>query len=375
MASTSDDKLKLTIWPGRQEEAAAGLFLDMDGETRQQARQALTGFTTLRNNFLQMGNLSRVLELLQGVLIEQLYSLRQIPDSLTRALALKGANQSELPCEVFQQFESQQCPPEVFLHRTRLKIRRTLRNLEELAKAFPDEPMLQEVGEMLREIPSDLDAVKLEQEVVALTQRPAFQHYLQAKDRFLTDWIRHQESEQGQIDPRALTEKELSGTLQALQAQQSKIEDKPEVLRYKNYQFFRSFNTTTQPQLSSVTLEFWKDEKMRDFFLRFMTATRSAFAEHAPFFVFRFENSFTYLLCGFPDDQLLEALERNQELVPVHAKILMRQANQSYRELRCEVTNETYHACLKAAMYPFVQHLNRRVKMELPAEFINFFRH
>ena len=75
----------------------------------------------------------------------------------------------------------------------------------------------------------------------------------------------------------------------------SKIEEKPEVLRYKNYQFFRSFNATTHSQLNSITLGFWKDEKMRDYFLRFMTATRSAFAEHAPFFVFRFENSFTYL--------------------------------------------------------------------------------
>jgi hypothetical protein len=70
----------------------------------------------------------------------------------------------------------------------------------------------------------------------------------------------------------------------------------------------------------------------------------------------------------------LNALERNQEMVPVHAKILMRQANQSYRELRSEDDPESYHTCLKAAMHPFVHHLNRRVRMELPDEFLNFFR-
>ena len=374
MASISDDKLKLTIYPGRQQDVTAGLYLDMDNDMRQLAQKTLLGFSPLRSSFLQIGRLNRVLELLQGILVEKLYSLRQVPDNLTQALTLKGANQSEIPCETFQDFEKQSCNPEVFLHRTRLKIRRTLRNLQELTKAFPDEPMLQEVEQMLRALPADLDAVKLEQETVALTQKPSFQHYLQAKERFLVDWVKAQEAEQGQIDTRPLSDSELGGTLKALQGQMSKIEEKPEVLRYKNYQFFRSFNATTHSQLNSITLDFWKDEKMRDYFLRFMTATRSAFAEHAPFFVFRFENSFTYLLCGFPDDQLLNALERNQEMVPVHAKILMRQANQSYRELRSEDDPESYHTCLKAAMYPFVHHLNRRVRMELPDEFLNFFR-
>ena len=99
------------------------------------------------------------------------------------------------------------------LHRTRLKIRRTLRNLQELTKAFPDEPMLQEVEQMLRALPADLDAVKLEQETVALTQRPSFQHYLQAKERFLVDWVKAQEAEQGQIDTRPLSDSELGGTI------------------------------------------------------------------------------------------------------------------------------------------------------------------
>ncbi len=196
MASISDDKLKITIYPGRQQDVTAGLYLDMDNDMRQLAQKTLSGFSTLRNNFLQIGRLNRVLELLQGMLVEQLYSLRQVPDNLTQALKLKGANQSEIPCETFQDFEKQSCNQEVFLHRTRLKIKRTLRNLQELTKAFPDEPVLQEVEQMLRALPADLDAVKLEEEIVALTQKPSFQHYLQAKDRFLDDWIKAQEAEQ-----------------------------------------------------------------------------------------------------------------------------------------------------------------------------------
>ena len=115
MASISDDKLKLTIYPGRQQEVTAGLYLDMDNDMRQLAQKTLLGFSTLRSSFLQIGRLNRVLELLQGILVEKLYSLRQVPDNLTQALTLKGANQSEIPCETFQDFEKQSCNPEVFL--------------------------------------------------------------------------------------------------------------------------------------------------------------------------------------------------------------------------------------------------------------------
>ena len=72
MASISDDKLKITIYPGRQQDVTAGLYLDMDNDMRQLAQKTLSGFSTLRNNFLQIGRLNRVLELLQGMLVEQL---------------------------------------------------------------------------------------------------------------------------------------------------------------------------------------------------------------------------------------------------------------------------------------------------------------
>lgn len=376
MAITSDENLKLTIWPGQQEDTSAGLYLDMDTEVRSQAYRVLNGFTTLRSNFMQMGTLRRVVELLQGLLVEQFYSLRQIPDNLTKALALRGANDSELPCEAFQVWEKQSCDADLFLHRTRLKVKRTRRNLQELIKAFPDDPMLQEIEQALGRLSLDVPASQLERDVVAITQQPAFQNYLQAKERFLSEWIRKQEEEQSKMDTRALSGSELQGTLKALQAQRDRIDEKPEVLRYKNYQFFRQFNAQAHDCLNSYSLDLWGDEKTRDTFLRFMTATRSAFSEHAPFFVFRFENSFTYLLCGFPDTHLLEALEQNQDTVPVHAKIIMRQANQTYRELHSasEANRAAYHQCLREAMYPFVTHLNQRVKMELPSDFIHFFR-
>ena len=65
MASISDDKLKLTIYPGRQQEVTAGLYLDMDNDMRQLAQKTLSGFSILRSSFLQIGRLNRVLELLQ----------------------------------------------------------------------------------------------------------------------------------------------------------------------------------------------------------------------------------------------------------------------------------------------------------------------
>ena len=91
----------------------------------------------------------------------------------------------------------------MFLHRTRSKIKRTLRNLQELTKAFPDEPMLQEVEQMLRDLPADLDAVKLEQEIVALTQNPPFERPT-CKRRIASSarLIKALQREQGQIDPR-----------------------------------------------------------------------------------------------------------------------------------------------------------------------------
>ena len=51
MASISDDKLKITIYPGRQQDATAGLYLDMDNDMRQLAQKTLSGFSTYATAF------------------------------------------------------------------------------------------------------------------------------------------------------------------------------------------------------------------------------------------------------------------------------------------------------------------------------------
>ena len=54
----------------------------------------------------------------------------------------------------------------------------------------------------------------------------------------------------------------------------------------------------------------------------------------------------------------------------------MRQSNKAYRELQSQDTgNRTlYFNCLKEAMHPFVEELNQRLQMNLPSDFVNFFK-
>ena len=368
------ERLKLTIWPGQEEQA--GLLLDLDSEVRTQAHWVLNGLSALQSNLLQIDKLKEVFQILQMKVVDQLFSLQQIPQTLTKALTLHGPNQSHLPCETFQQFEPKLCSSDLFRQRTQLKIKRTLENITQFLKAYPDEEPLRELESSLRYFKLDDSAQALDQTIRQLTQLPEFLRYLELKDQFLEDWKELQTKEQGTINTRLFSTPELSQIMKVLQNQKGKIEKKPEVLRYKKPQFFRSFNRVTHGEVNSISMGFWKIEKNRDQFLRFITATRKAFSEQAPFSVFRFENSFTYLLCGFPDEQLLGSLEQNQDMVPVHAKILLRQSNQSYRELTAEDGHDLtlYYNCLKEAMYPFILYLNQRVQMNLSDDFINFFR-
>ena len=73
---------------------------------------------------------------------------------------------------------------------------------------------------------------------------------------------------------------------------------------------------------------------------------------------------------------VLASLATQSEQAPVHAKLLLRQANHVYRELFAEPEDDpsAYHNCLKETMRPFVNQLDTQLGLELPEEFTQFFK-
>lgn len=373
MIDIANENLKLTIWPGSQSET--GIHLDIADELRSQVHQTLGGVSGIRETMMGVNRLQPMFRIIQARIIDQLYGQTTPPDEFYSSTTLQGENGSELRCEVFQPWEPLRVSRDVFEKRTRLKIQRTLLNLRELEKAYPDNYDLSELMDKLSNLNLDSSAGVLRQKIMAVTRTTPFHSYLSMKQQFVDDWVTESSEAHADANYSPLDEAALSATMKALQQQKPLIEKKPEVLRYKDQNFFRYFNVPTHGVMNSLSTDFWKTEDNRDCFLQFMMTIRSSFPDVTPFFVFRFENSFTYLLCGFSDESLLKALEENRDVVPVHAKIIMRQANHSYRELTSEqMMNSTlYYNCLKEAMRPFVNHLNQHLQMGLPNYFLRFF--
>ncbi|MBF0289681.1 MAG: hypothetical protein HQM14_17855 [SAR324 cluster bacterium] len=354
----------------------AGLQLDVDQDFRLEAKEVLARLGTITKEVEHDRSFLPIVQMVQAQVIDQAYNQQSIDVDVQSLLNLKGPNDTELNFEVFRSAVSQQCTPEVFESRTRLKIHRTLLNLRELRKAFGGY-QLQDLEEQLNNfLEWDKSLKLLKHKLVTVTRSNNFTTYLEFKQNYLDQWKESKETVEGKQDSAPLAETDLSSTMKALLQQKSMISDKPQVLRYTDYQFFRRFNATPHQQIQSNGLDFWKTEENRDCFHQLVTAIRNKFQVDAPFHVFRFENSFTYLLCGFSDEHVVQAITRDQNTAPVYAKIVMRQSNKVYRELQSVDTgNRTlYFNCLKEAMLPFVEQLNQRLQIDLPTSFIDFFR-
>jgi len=372
----SESNQRRTIWPGMVEEET-GVELDIDQESRDEIQQSLAGFSSIRDTILtQQGEkLGGVFRLLQSRMISRIYSAEGHLNTLDAAMSLEGPNNSELSCESLQTWEPQSCDGASFQRRTYLKIGRTLENIKELRKAYPQEFVLKELENSLSDINPDLKARVLDQEVRHISESEEFATYLRLKNKFMDEWIKVQAESHAVLDKQAFAEEELSATMQALMHQKALIAKSPEVIRYTNYEIFHPFNAQAHSEITSLSLDFWKTEFNRESFLKLISEARKAFEVPAPFFILRFEHSFTYFLCGFPDEHLLKSLEENNDTTPVHGKIIMRQSNQTYRELTShESMNRTlYHNCLKEALKPYVHQLNKALRINFPKKFLDFF--
>lgn len=368
------DALRTTIPSNFSQDA--GLELDVDAEFRLEAKEVLERLGAIKKEVEHDKSFLPIVEMVQAQVIDQAYSRENIEVDFDSLLNLKGPNDTELNFEVFRSGVSQECNADLFETRTRLRIQRTLLNLRELRQAFGSY-QLQDLEEQLNNyLEWDKSLKLLRHKLVTITRSNNFTTYLQFKQNYLDQWKESRETVQGKQDSAPLVESDLSSTMKALLQQKSIISEKPQVLRYTDYQFFRRFNSSPHQEIQSNRLDFWKTEENRDHFHQLITAIRNKFQVDAPFHVFRFENSFTYLLCGFSDENVVQAITDNQNVVPVYAKIVMRQSNKVYRELRSQDTgNRTlYFNCLKEAMLPFVEQLNKRLEINLPSSFIDFFR-
>lgn len=356
--------------------ADAGLALEVDQQFRFQAKGVLSRLAMVKEEVEDSVSFLPIFQMVRAKVIDQAYNRQSPAVDVEALLKLNGRNNSELNYEVFRPSIAKRCTPHTFEARTRLKIGRTILNLKELRKAYGSS-QLQELEEQLHNyLQSGGNPFVLRQKLVVLSRSSNFSTYLQLKQEFLEEWTQSQASFQGKFDPAPLADAALSDTMKALFQQKPIIHQKSQVLRFTDYQFFRQFNASTHNAIESNHLDFWKTEENRNHFVQMIQTIRNKYPVEAPFNIFRFENSFTYLLCGFSDDSTAEAILHDQTTAPVHAKILMRQSNKAYRELHShDMGNRTlYFNCLKEAMLPFVEELNKRLQMDLPESFVDFFR-
>ena len=110
MASISDDKLKITIYPGRQQDVTAGLYLDMDNDIVEQVNRDVMSWAesqideithlretdTFRQEFI--GNLAHELKTpifnIQGFILTLLEGGMEDPE-INRKFLLKAAKNVE----------------------------------------------------------------------------------------------------------------------------------------------------------------------------------------------------------------------------------------------------------------------------------------
>ncbi|MBF0237420.1 MAG: hypothetical protein HQM12_06920 [SAR324 cluster bacterium] len=373
MLNIPDEQLKLTIRPGRSQLGEIGIHLDIAQDLRTQAQLQAREFKSLKQFKPENSNVSTALRILQANLVNRLY--RGVQQDLQKMNILEGPNHSQMAYEVFQDYPALVCDDDSFCRRSSLKIQRTLLNIGQLRQAYPVTAELSELEAVLQKVDQDADARVLRKTLLQLGRSVSFASYLKMKQQFVEEWVDTQKKQHCNADFNPLNDDELSGMMKALIQQKKQLVANHEVMRYKDQQFFRYFNSVSHDVLNTQSIQFWKTEENRESFLRFIMAIRSSFQETTPFFVFRFENSFTYLLCGFSDEDILSALEGNRDVVMPHAKIILRQSNQVYRELTVKDSgNQTlYFNCLKEAMKLFVLQLNHHLQIDLPPAFLRLF--
>ncbi len=354
----------------------AGLVLDISHDFRENIRPILFQLDSVRQELEEDDKFYLIFYLIRAQVIDQAYNHEVSAVDFDSLLKLKGPNGSELHWDVFRPQSPLSCSPHTFEQRQKLKIRRTLLNLQQLYKAY-ENYQLQELQQQLEAyLDIQTSAGILRQKLLALSRTSSFSTYLELKNGFLKKWTDDQEPPQRKSNVNPLQEFELSETMRALLQQKPKLSTTPQILRYTDYRFFRRFNATPHPEINSSSIDFWRTEVNQNQFLKFVRNVRERYPVNGPFHVFRFEGSFTYLLCGFADDSIVGAIAQDSEFSPVYAKIIMRQSNGHFRELQSEEGQDKtlYYNCLKEAMLPFIEHLNRRLRIELTPEFIDFFR-
>ncbi len=360
---------KVTLYPNRKDMTT----VEEEPPKRPELQSAAANhFAQIRSRLERLPQFRDVLPMIQSALVDLLLRGKVLPANPSWAVSLRGPNGTRLPAEVFIQSEPQVCTPEEFHRRTVLKLKRTLRNLKQLQKAYPEETELSQLISVLEQVDLEGEAQDLNGEVREVCESSAFQNYLGLKDRFFNDWKVAQTSQQAQVKPNAITEPALEEVQKALAQQLPKIEAKPDIMLYDRNEYFRGFNAIMHPQLNSRSADLWENAGQQETFAQFLEAVQERLGKLAPFHILRFESSFTYLLVGAADEELLGSLQSG-EPPALHAKVVLRLAGQQYQELALQEISENYQLCLKQALHPFVKHLNEQLELQLDEEFITFF--
>lgn len=374
MIDIPDEKLKLSIGFPRVKSGKVELLIP---EVVQE--HSLTALSKIKNlqeqnskNFL----MEKIFHGLREQVIDRIWGMSDSDlESDKSLMSLFGQNNSKLYCEVFVPADVLVCEEDVFIRRTKFKVKRTILNLKELQKAYPDDYQLPDLEEKLENLDLSSSAGVLRQKIIALMRTTPYHTYLQLKQKYIEDWLKNREKKVGKCIFTPMEDHEFQETMSILAEHNKSLTEDSDVIRYKDHQFFRPFNMFSHKEVQSDSLDFWKTEANRNSFQEFVQLLWEKFAPPLPFYVFRFESSFVYFLCGIADDSLTGSIISKSKTAPIHAKIIMRQTNQAYRELNSENNfSELYYDCLKTAMSPFIEKLNERLEFGLSKKFLSFFK-
>ena len=307
-------------------------------------------------------------------LIDAVFQNQNVVEEKPDLMDLEGPNQAKLNYAVFVPNQPESCSSEKHNHRTLLKAKRTLLNLQELQKAFPENNF----DDLYKQI-NDLCLIYLkprEFNILArrVSQSEAFQHYLEQKEQFFKLWGEQNSLETWHSSKIKLFHQDIEVAFDSIK-KQSQQNETPQILRYNDLHKFRRFHTTKHKDLDITHLDFWENESNQKELLRLLNAIRKHFGESTPFHLFRFGNGFTYLICGFDDESLTDSLMAGLDKSLASLKPLLRLNNGGYCILEADqVDRRFYFQCLKETLRPFIFYFNRTLNLNLELSFIKLFQ-
>lgn len=370
-----EHKLKISLpFVGRDK---SEFPLRVNAGLRGQLQPTIDSLKLLEHEFSSSPQLFEIWLSLRAQLVNQIVGgFHMLQEDQEEFLKLEGPHGSRLPVQVFQPSTAHKLDEETFVSRSHLRIKRTLLNLQQLMQAFPEREELKELEPHLQLLCDSSDSSSLNDSLQTLTASSEFETYLMCKEQFLDRWLQQQNGHAHKFNPEMFTHSELKTLFPLLNEHKKQWGEDADILHYTQLSFFRRFNGQVNPIINTSSLEFWKYNRVLQEFKSFVEQIWRMFATDEPMVIFRFEQSFTYLLLGYHDGMVLDHLLDGAGNVPIYLALVLRRADGTYRQIQSsdKKAQKLAEDCLKTALLPYFKQLNEKLKLNLSQHFMDFFK-